>query len=110
MAECTTCSHKKVCKYAEQYVSAGIKVKETVHECVDYAPTAEWIDVKDGLPKKIGRYIVHTRNLTGYAPLEHNVFVAKSIFDDFAIKYWEDNEVTHWMPLPEPPKGVSDNG
>jgi len=51
MAECTACQHKKACKYAEQYVSAGIAVKDTVHECVDYAPTAEWIDVKDRLPE-----------------------------------------------------------
>ncbi len=65
---------------------------------------SEWIDVNERLPKKDGRYIVHTRNLTGYAPLENNIFVAVFAFDDFAFKGWEDNEVTHWKPLPKPPK------
>ena len=70
----------------------------------------KWIDVNERLPKKDGRYIVHIKNLTGYMPLEQRVFVAEFIFNDFVFKGWEDNEVTHWMPLPEPPEEGDNNG
>ena len=64
----------------------------------------EWISVKERLPERDGMYIVHTRNLTAWKPLKHNVFIAEYCFNDFVFRGWEDNNVTHWMPLPEPPK------
>ena len=59
----------------------------------------EWISVKDRLPE-----------------MEQDVLVADNGFIavwTFYGDYWEDShgwwqefdEVTHWMPLPEPPKG-----
>lgn len=66
--------------------------------------TAEWIDVNERLPEKEGKYIVYTESITGYKPLEYNVFIADYVFDDFVFKGWENNRVTHWQPLPEPPK------
>ncbi len=109
MVECITCSHKKVCKYAEQYVSAGIKVKETVHECVDYAPTAEWIDVKDRLPEHLKSVLIFDSDkdmLVGFYSEKLNMW--QSEFSDYL--YEDECRVTHWMPLPEPPKGEVENG
>lgn len=53
MAECKNCFHQKVCKYKTEKISAGTTVQETIHECVDYTPTAdvvearheEWVDI-----------------------------------------------------------------
>ena len=71
---------------------------------------AEWISVKDRLPKKDGRYIVHTENITGFKPLENNVFIAEFIFNDFVFKGWESNNVTHWQPIPKPPRIPKERG
>ena len=59
----------------------------------------EWISVEDRLPEKEGVYLVHTT----YNIIETEVFYI-SKYDD--ISYWWDLDgmVTHWMPLPEPPK------
>ena len=59
----------------------------------------EWISVDDRLPEKEGVYLVHTT----YNIIETEVFYI-SKHDD--ISYWWDLDgmVTHWMPLPEPPK------
>lgn len=41
MAECKKCYHKKVCKYADEKVSIGIVVRETIHECINYKPISD---------------------------------------------------------------------
>lgn len=72
-----------------------------------------WISVKDKLPKENGNYII-------YAPDENSpvgeglwyenvVVVAEYAFGGW---WWYENNddyditdiVTHWMPLPEPPR------
>lgn len=64
----------------------------------------KWISVNDKLPKKDGRYLTRTINLTGNRPIEDNIFIADFFGNDWLFDGWEDNEVTHWMPLPKPPK------
>ena len=76
------------------------------------APTIEaatqWIPVTERLPEKTGTYIVTTQ--TG-AVTTARFYEARSIpaqmwreaYDRPAS--WQSNrKVTHWMPLPEPPK------
>jgi hypothetical protein len=61
----------------------------------------EWISVEDRLPREQGEYIVHR----GFA---------EPTFSDFFNGEWIEvyrgqccgetfTDVTHWMPLPEPP-------
>ena len=52
----------------------------------------EWINIKDKLPKKDGRYLVYIPNYKwiGVSSLRNGK--------------WDDNALTHWMPLPEAPK------
>ena len=57
----------------------------------------EWIKVTDGLPEKTGRYIVYTKN-------EINKFICMPVFFHKAQLWDIESEITHWMPLPEPPK------
>lgn len=72
----------------------------------DVAPRAEWISARERLPEESGMYLVFTyrgnRTVLDYSE-RHKTF---NSFDSFSTE--EANEVaiavTHWMPLPEPPK------
>ena len=69
----------------------------------------KWASVKDRLPEKSGEYFVHT--LRG--KLENlNYSVRHKAFNAFDGLIDDRNkiEVTHWMPLPEPPKEDKQNG
>ena len=63
----------------------------------------EWVDVKDRLPEESGMYIVTAND--GHAQRVSFVqWQKKNRMWNLtgARSYWR---VTHWMPLPEPPKG-----
>lgn len=81
---------------------------------------AEWIDVNEWLPEN--DYGKHWKDRQHYLVLlkpsglmrvakfgykEHNWWIDShdSVLDS---KFY--TEVTHWMPLPEPPKGEVENG
>lgn len=74
---------------------------------------SEWISVKDRLPEKIAnKVIVCCKN--GYVGFGHyekfNGFQtwynleSQKPFTDWDLKNCETYEVTHWMPLPQPPE------
>ena len=94
---------------------------ETVLEYAENLQTAdtiqEWISVKDRLPDKTGRYLVLKNriapdclggNRTDIVILRF--FVDKGFRMPTHIPDWINeeinDEVTHWMPLPKPPKGA----
>lgn len=74
---------------------------------------AEWISVKDKSPQEKGQYLV------AYHPAHwDSVNYEKTAVDVDSFRggnaykrsSWAHNKywlVTHWMPLPEPPKGES---
>ena len=76
--------------------------------------SSKWISVKDRLPEKItNKVIVLCKN--GYRGFGHyenykgkqtwyNLESDKP-FTDWDLEDCESYEVTHWMPLPQPPKG-----
>ena len=59
----------------------------------------EWISVKDRLPEKIGEYLVVYESCY----VRESSYIRISLFYEghFNFKF---GTVTHWMPLPEPPK------
>lgn len=64
-----------------------------------------WIPVTERLPESEGTYLVYTERGTVYA----NHFYTKKVFRDDYVRepQWSQRgkvKVTHWMPLPEPPK------
>ena len=72
-----------------------------------------WINVEDKLPKEKGMYIVYVQggnSVTGWIWYDNVVVVAEYAFGVWW--WWWDNGtdfditdiVTHWMPLPEPPR------
>jgi hypothetical protein len=70
-----------------------------------------WISVKDKLPKytKKGTYIVivsgieNGKRYVHYAEV-HAYGKEDKAEDIFSIPGWSKMNVTHWMPLPTPPK------
>ena len=63
----------------------------------------EWISVEDRLPE-IGRCVIAYNALAKCAA--EAMYKGEGMFLQFR---WparlQDHEITHWMPLPEPPKG-----
>lgn len=80
------------------------------------ARVPQWISVKDGLPDKTGRYLVlKNRIAPDYLGGNRTDIIILRFFVDKGFRMpthvpdWINEEineeVTHWMPLPEPPKG-----
>ena len=66
---------------------------------------SNWISVEDELPNKPKYYLVFTRcgSIWNTSLLFWNMGDVTPKWEDRDRDY-QDN-VTHWMPLPEPPKG-----
>ena len=57
------------------------------------SPTMEWISVEERLPGAYGRYISYNGK---------DIIISYS--DPVRPGLWSNEKITHWMPLPEPPK------
>ena len=74
----------------------------------------EWISVEDRLPQERGRYLVmlKTDGDIGYEVHDHLIRILHFGSDGWRLpRHYPEwihdaltQEVTHWMPLPEPPK------
>lgn len=65
----------------------------------------EWIPVTERLPERTGSYIVHTdRGAVCTARFYRNLPTGL----EYENPHWNNSRlnkhITHWMPLPEPPK------
>ena len=95
----------KLVKLLDIIIQPGQK---TLGDIADYliahgVTVQEWVDVKDRLPEEIGMYIVTAND--GHAQRVSFVQWQKKNRTwnlTGARSYWR---VTHWMPLPHPPKG-----
>ena len=70
----------------------------------------EWISVKDRLPEEEGWYLVYTTPKREHKSINKAMFCKGYAWGNFE-PYWRGAgghwaNVTHWMPLPEPPKEV----
>ena len=85
-----------------QYLG-GLEEKIADHLIANGVTVQEWVSVEDRLPEKGEEVLVFdTReNWTGFAWLRPDETWTALGFD-FPFDL---GEVTHWMPLPEPPKG-----
>ena len=79
---------EKIKRIADHLISNGVTVQE-------------WISVKDRLPES-GKEGV----LIGLRWGEVDIgWCEDGRWDSEFVNEYEDGEVTHWMPLPQPPKG-----
>ena len=87
------------------YFGSAIENKKIADYLIRHGVTVqEWISVKDRLPEESGYYLVF-ENIGRSEVLPYSKkYKAFNAFDD---SYSESNviSVTHWMPLPQPPKG-----
>ena len=93
-------------RFADHLISNGVTVQE-------------WISVKDRLPEDSGYYLVVYRDkYNGSISIAFDMYVKCNVGEwwesEFACDItkqflWaaklQEQEVTHWMPLPLPPKG-----
>ena len=95
------CRHiDKSCKLAENIADDLISNGVTVQE---------WISVAERLPEEGGWYLVYTTPNRGHKSINKAMFCKGYAWGNFE-PYWRGAgghwaNVTHWMPLPHPPKG-----
>jgi hypothetical protein len=100
---CADCSYYNMKKH--KCTRASDEGKPTDHFYADCPlPTvtkcSEWISVKDRLPEESGRYLVYAKE--GERETHRTIAPFHKAFHlSGRMAYWK---VTHWMPLPEPPK------
>jgi len=79
----------------------------------DVQPINPWISVKDRLPDKSCECLgVVDGEVTevNYNPKQKGLICVWSMCDADGFKPLSGDAVTHWMPLPEPPKDGDTNG
>ena len=110
-SDCKYCGVKGSCGYyrtADRLIANGVTVQE-------------WISVKDRLPEEDGTYLtalnhhfgahqgVSIRKFAkdGETVDEYELAGQKYVwyFYDSEYGYVQTDSVTHWMPIPQPPKG-----
>ena len=60
----------------------------------------EWISIKDRLPDKRGEYLCYYK----FEPDSPDV-VCENTYQGSGLWLSEMDKVTHWQPMPQPPKG-----
>ena len=100
-----------MCGFPCEGCSYGIDAEKVESDCVDAllkdalayikqleAVQPKWISVNDMLPEKDGKYIVCTAKGSVYCTRFKAYGKSGSFQTDI------NTHITHWMPLPEPPK------
>lgn len=59
----------------------------------------KWISAKDRLPEEDVRVLVYLKSTRSYTKIDTD-----RLLDGIWVRWGKD--VTHWMPLPEPPKEI----
>ena len=71
----------------------------------DVSPKSEWISVTERLPDEANDYIVALRYSSGaYFSTKRSYSKERGWYGVSPDHYYRETAVTHWMPLPEPPK------
>lgn len=88
----------KVCEILDDIDGFTFFAPESVKQLLEEVPTVEpnpgWISVKDRLPDRLDEYLVVNCGKVGLAIYHDGLWFAPT----------RNVEITHWMPLPEPPK------
>ena len=91
--ECENCFANGSCYYyrvADRLIANGITVQE-------------WVSVKERLPQEKVNCIVHYKH--AYCDNDDYWAIGMCFYDGEKFRVDPAYKVTHWMPLPQPPKG-----
>ena len=86
---------RQVAEWLEDYK----RLKEHFDSLPDWLPV--WVNCEEAMPKKDGEYLCVSNNEFKILPYRNGEFYC-TCFD--AVLRCCNSSVTHWMPLPEPPK------
>lgn len=116
--KCSDCFHYKACK--AMLVNFGLAdympESSDADRCPDFVPTADvaivrngvWIPVSERLPDNADFVLVVVSGQYGNITLDNAIELGQfSMSEGWILEMWpesEDPKVTHWMPLPVPPK------
>lgn len=75
------------------------------------ANNPRWIPVDDELPKKAGEYLVFACDRFKNLGREHYIELCYWYGETWIMRPYMEGfaKITHWMPLPEPPKEGNEN-
>lgn len=80
----------------------------SLYDMISVLDVPEWISVKDRPPEEYGNYIAvvdgEATECTYSGPFIKGIITGWSTCEADGMKWLRDEQVTHWMPLPEPPK------
>ena len=85
---------EKIKRIADHLISNGVTVQE-------------WISVKDRLPEEKVNCIVHYKH--AYCDNDDYWAIGFCFYDGEKFRIDLSYKVTHWMPMPQPPKGEDNN-
>ena len=82
----------------------GVSCKITTEKSQTNAVTVqEWISVKERLPQEKVNCIVHYKH--AYCDNDDYWAIGMCFYDGEKFQVYPAYKVTHWMPMPQPPKG-----
>ena len=93
------------CRFMEGY-GMDLVERQADHLIAHGVTVQEWISVKDRLPEKHDRFIC-TYKFNSNSEMQFVGVLDYYAYDQYP--HWQHESagviVTHWMPLPQPPKG-----
>lgn len=69
------------------------------------ARTLDWIPCSERMPEDLARVLFAFHGSNVRSGFRNGVFGSRNAWYSEGFHY-DDNEITHWMPTPEPPGGV----
>ena len=94
-------------RYTEGFNDCLMRVRSMVHSMPTFTLPNEWVRVEDRLPKDNAQVLMWSaRWKIAEAGSYYNQHFW--VYSEIGDGYIADN-ITHWMPLPAPPKRRSDN-
>lgn len=85
--------------------NATAKLYNEAADAIEELSKPKWIPVAERLPEFAGAVLCMRKSIVcGVRPYQEILYVDEFGFKNFDDIYLADGVVTHWMPLPQPPK------
>ena len=91
------------CRFMEGY-GMDLVERQTAHLIAHGVTVQEWVSVKDRLPEPFVPVLVQMPGEEPF-PTVREGFISNDGIWQSAMFRREPAEVTHWQPMPQPPKG-----